>query len=180
MTTSASNSITPDEDAPVGASTGLYYGWIIVGTMAVTAAVSMALGGLNYGLFIKPMGDELGIGRALFGWLQSARQVASALTAPLVGSLLDRFGARVLLAVAALITGGAMGTLSLITDGWQLIALFALTGLVGLNGPGALVTSVPVTRWFVRQRGKAMAMASLGIPVGGVVFVPLTQVFIDA
>src|SRR4051812_4565543 len=179
MTTSASNSITPEEDAPVGASSGLFYGWVIVGTMAVTAALSMALGGLNFGLFIKPIGDELGIGRATFGWAQSARQLASALTAPLVGNLLDRFGARAMLAVAALLAGLALGGFWLVTAGWEIVALFALTGLVGLNGPGALVTSVPVTRWFVRKRGKAMAMASLGVPLGGFLFVPLTQILID-
>ena len=35
--------------------------------MAATGAVSMGMGSLNFGLFIKPMGDELGIGRAAFG-----------------------------------------------------------------------------------------------------------------
>src|SRR5258708_5864919 len=83
------------------------------------------------------------------------RQFAGAFTAPVVGGLLDRFGARILLAAAALIAGAAMASLSLVDDGWQIILVFAITGLVGLNGPGALVTSVPVTRWFVRKRGKA-------------------------
>ena len=32
--------------------------------MAAAGAVSMGRGSLNYGLFIKPMGDELGIGRS--------------------------------------------------------------------------------------------------------------------
>ncbi|MCC6177064.1 MAG: MFS transporter [Chloroflexi bacterium] len=158
----------------------MFYGWAIVAVMAATGGLSMALGSLNFGLFIKPMGDDLGLGRAVFGWAQSLRQVTSALTAPLVGWLLDRFGARIMLAVAAAITGGALVALAVITDGWQLIALFALMGVVGMSGPGALVTSVPVTKWFVRQRGRALAYMSLGIPIGGLLFVPLTQVFIDA
>lgn len=53
-------------------------------------------------------------------------------------------------------------------------------GVVGLNGPGALVTTVPATKWFVRQRGRALAWMSLGVPLGGILFVPLTQIFIDA
>ena len=52
----------------------LYYGWVIVWVMAATGAVSMAMGSLNFGLFIKPMGDDLGIGRAAFGWAHTARQ----------------------------------------------------------------------------------------------------------
>ncbi|MBI2938818.1 MAG: MFS transporter [Chloroflexi bacterium] len=157
----------------------LFYGWVIVAVMATVGALCMALGSLNFGLFVKPMGDELGIGRSVFGWAQSARQVASAVTAPVVGGLIDRFGSRVLLTTAAVITGGAVFCLAFVSEGWQLVVLFALMGVVGMNGPGALVTSVPVTKWFVRNRGKAFSFMSLGIPVGGLIFVPLSQVFID-
>ena len=159
---------------------GFFYGWVIVAVMGAVGALSMALGSLNFGLFIKPMGDELGVGRAIFGWAQSARQIASAVTAPVVGGLIDRFGVRVLLTGAALTTGGALICLAFVSEGWQIVALFALMGVVGMSGPGALVTSVPVTKWFVRQRARALAYMSLGIPVGGLLFVPLTQIFIDA
>ena len=158
----------------------LFYGWVIVAVMAVAGAANMALGTLNYGLFIKPMGDDLGIGRATFGWAQTARQVASAVTSPLVGSVLDRFGSRVLLAVAAAITGGALVGLGFIGQGWHLVALFTAMGLVGMSGPAALVTTVPVAKWFVRKRGQAMSFVALGIPVGALIFIPLTQLFIDA
>ena len=157
-----------------------YYGWMIVFVMASAGAVSMAMGSLNFGLFIKPMGDELGIGRAYFGWAQTARQVSSSVTSPTVGWLLDRFGSRILLPVAAVVTGGAMITLAFISSSWHLVALFAVMGLVGMSGPGALVTSVPILKWFVRRRGAAVAFVGLGIPVGAMIFVPLTQYFIDA
>lgn len=147
--------------------------------MAAASAANMAMVTLNFGLFIKPMGDELGIGRAMFGWAQTARQVATSVTSPLVGGLLDRFGSRVLMPVGALVTGGAMIALGASQEAWQLVALFALMGLGGLNGPGALMTSVPVMKWFVRGRGKAIAYMSLGIPIGALIFIPLTQVFID-
>ena len=140
----------------------------------------MAMGALNFGLLIKPMGDELGIGRSTFGWAQTARQVSSAVTSPGVGWLLDRFGSRVMLPAAAFFTGGAMIGLAFMNSAWQLMALFALMGLVGMSGPGALVTSVPVLKWFVRDRGRAISFMALGIPVGAMIFVPLTQVFIDA
>ena len=156
-----------------------FYGWVIVAVMGASGAVSMAMGSLNFGLFIKPMGDDLGIGRAAFGWAQTARQGAGALSSPVIGPLLDRFGARALLPVAALATGGAMVGLANMSLAWQLVALFAVMGLVGMSGPGALVTSVPVLKWFVRSRGRALAFMSLGIPVGAMLFVPLTQFLID-
>ncbi len=147
--------------------------------MAVGTSASMAMGSLNFGLFINPMGEELGIGRSTFGWASSVRQLSSALTSPIIGPLIDKVGARILLPVAALIVGVAMVGISFIDSGWQLVALFAVMGLVGMGGPGALVTSVPVVKWFRRNRAKAIAFSSLGIPIGALIFVPLTQVFID-
>ena len=147
--------------------------------MGTAAAVSMGMGTLNFGLFIKPMGDELGIGRSTFGWAFSVRQVASAVSSPLIGGILDRYGSRILLPIAALVTALALSALALINASWQLIALFSVMGVVGMAGGGSLVTTVPVTKWFVRNRGKAVAYASLGLPIGALIFVPLTQVFID-
>ena len=169
-----------DPQSSVDERPGVFYGWVIVAVMGASGAVSMAMGSLNFGLFIKPMGDELGIGRAAFGWAQTARQGAGALSSPIVGPLLDRFGSRVMLPFAALITGLAMVGLANMQYAWHLIVLFSLIGFVGMSGPGALITSVPVLKWFVRDRGRAIAYTSLGIPVGAVLFVPLTQILIDA
>jgi MFS family permease len=157
----------------------IYYGWVIVAVMGTTGAVSMAMGTLNFGLFIKPMGDELGIGRSTFGWAATARQFSSSVTSPIIGPLIDRYGVRIMLPIAALFTGGAMIGLAYVEHAWQLVLWFSVMGLVGMSGPGALVTSVPVLKWFVRNRGKAVAFMSLGIPAGALVFVPLTQVLID-
>lgn len=156
-----------------------FYGWVIVGVMAASGAVSMAMGSLNFGLFIKPMGDQLGIGRAAFGWAQTARQGAGALSSPIIGPLLDRFGSRAMLPLSALATGGAMLGLANMSEAWHLIVLFAVMGFAGMSGPGALVTSVPVLKWFVRDRGRALSFMSLGIPIGAILFVPLTQILID-
>ena len=158
---------------------GFYYGWVIVAVMAVSRAVTMGMGSLNFGLFIKPMGDQLGVGCADFGWAQTARQATSSVTSPVVGWLLDRYGARVMLPVAVTLTGVSMIGLAYISHAWHLIALFAVMGLVGLSGPGALVTAVPVLKWFVVDRGKAVAFMSLGVPFGALVFIPLTQFLIN-
>lgn len=157
----------------------LYYGWIIAAVMSVAGAVTMAMGTLNLGLFVKPMGDELGISRATFGWALSLRQFALASTSPPLGFLIDRFGVRWLLAAAAGVTGTCVAGLSAIDGGAQMVALFVVIGLVGWASPGALMTSVPLMKWFVRDRGRAVAMMSIGVPIGALIFLPLTQVWID-
>ena len=156
-----------------------YYGWVLVAVMSAAGAVSMAMGTLNFGLFIKPMGEELGIGRAQFGWAQSGRQLAGAVTSVPLGFWVDRFGVRWLLAGAAAATGLFLGALAYVQAGWQMVALFTAMGLTGFAAPGSLLTSVPVLKWFERDRGRAIAMASVGIPLGALVFLPLTQIWID-
>ena len=156
-----------------------YYGWVIVVVMALSAAASMAKGTLNFGLFVKPMGDDLGLGRAAFGWAQTARRGAGALSYPIAGPLIDRFGSRVILPVAATMTGLALIGLAYISHEWQLILLFAGMGLVGMSGPGALAMSVPVLKWFVTNRGRALAIMSLGIPVGALLILPFTEHLIE-
>jgi sugar phosphate permease len=166
--------------APAGGrSPRFFYGWVIVAVLSLASMVALAMGGLNFGLFIKPMGDELGFGRAVFGWAQTARQVTTAISSPWLGPLIDRFGVRLLLPVAVAVSAIAMLGLSRLTEAWQLIALFGLMGFAGLAGGVSLLTSVPIARWFIRARGRAMAIATLGNPIGGVIFVPLTQLLID-
>ena len=78
-----------------------FYGWVIVAVMATISFVSMGLLSLNFGLFIKPMGEDLNIGRATFGFAQSAMMISSAISSPIIGRLIDRFGTRLLLPIAA-------------------------------------------------------------------------------
>ena len=62
---------------------------------------------------------------------------------------------------------------------WQFMLLFGIIGITGLTAPNSLITSVPVAKWFLRRRGRALAMATAGLGLGGVALVPVTQVLID-
>ena len=147
---------------------------------AIANAVAMGLGTLNFGLFIPAMEADLGINRAQFGTAASIRQIAGALTSPVIGRLIDRHGVRWLLPASTLIGCACLAGVAYIDSGLQLIVLFAVIGLAGMLGPGQLLTTVPVTKWFVALRPKAIAYMSLGVPAGALIFMPLTQVLIDS
>jgi predicted MFS family arabinose efflux permease len=156
----------------------IFYGWIIlVGLMAVTLA-SNAMTGPHRALFVKPMTADLGISLAAFGLAQSAQMVAGSLTAPLRGRIIDRFGARIPLVVAGLLTGMLVMSFSRITAAWHLIALFGLMGIIGLQA-GQLYTSVPLAKWFVRRRARVISLVFLGIPVGVMLWSPIAQLLIS-
>ena len=156
-----------------------FYGWVIVATMFAINFSTMATGTLNYGLFVLPMQSELGLSRATFGWMQTTRRLSTASLSFAVGWLLDRYGPRAYIPLAALLIGGCLILVGMSHHAWQFITLFALVGISGLAAPNGLVTSVPVAKWFVRKRGRALALASAGLGISGIVFLPVTQWLID-
>ena len=160
--------------------TKTFYGWYIVAGLASVGAVSAGMGGVNFGLFIPPMSEELGIKHAVFGWTQTARLVGYSTSSFLIGRILDRYGARIPMAIAGGFMALAMVGLSLITTDWQLVAILCFIGVIGMQGGGGnLYQSVPLSRWFIRLRGRAMAVTFVGIPFGIFIFSPLTQYLID-
>ena len=140
---------------------------------------TMATGTLNYGLFVLPMQSELGISRASFGWMQTTRRLSAGVLSFAVGSLIDRYGARVYICIAAVFIGGCLLLLSVSNHTWHFIALFGIIGMSGVAAPNGIVTSVPVAKWFSRRRGRALALSSAGLGIGGIAFLPVTQWLIE-
>ncbi len=153
-----------------------FYGWYIVMGLATVSMVSVGMGGMNLGLFVQPMNKELGISFSYFGLSQTARFIGFSLSSWLIGRILDQYGARVPMAIAAGLMGMIMAGLSLVQHGWQLVALIFVSGMIGLQGGGGnLYQSVPLSRWFIRKRGKAMSLSFLGTTAGLFIFTPLLQ-----
>jgi MFS family permease len=157
-----------------------FYGWTVVIGLAVAGGASMLTGVGNMGIFVEPMNAELGLGRAPFGWALTARLAGFAIAGPLLGRAIDRYGARIPLAVAGLLAGGAAAAQGLIDAAWQLVALTFIGGLLGFWGSSTLYLTVPVAKWFVRRRGRAMAMVFIGVPLGIAISNPLTQAVVGA
>jgi len=84
---------------------GVYYGWVIVGGLALISVASGAMGNLTVALFIQPMTDDLGISKLEFGLAQSARLLGFGASGWFLGRILDRHGARIPLAIAGALGG---------------------------------------------------------------------------
>ena len=146
----------------------MFYGWVIVATMWAVNFSSMATGTLNLGLFVLPMGAALGMSRSQFGWAQTTRSLSAGLSSFLIGRLVDRHGSRMLIVVAACVIGACLIGISQATEAWHFMALFGIIGISGLTAPNSLVTSVPVAKWFIRRRGRALALTTAGLGMGGI------------
>ena len=158
----------------------LFYGWYMVAGLATVSLVSVNMAGISLGFFVRPMQDELEISDAYFGWAQSARLIGFGVSSYFVGHILDRHGARWPLVVAGILAGVLVVLLATIQAGWQFVLLFVFIGAIGMQGGGGnLYASVPIARWFRRNRGKAMSTVFLGIPAG-IFLIPIVTYLITS
>ena len=157
----------------------VFYGWTIVAALSVVSFSLHAVAIFSFGLFVLPMTADLGISRAAIGLAPTVRSFGAGLSVVVVGRMLDRYGARILIPSAAIVTALAMVGLSAAHAYWQMMALFALIGLTGLTAGNNLMVTVPITKWFVRRRGRAISIAVAGLAVGGVVFPVAHQALIE-
>ncbi len=103
-----------------------------------------------------------------FGWSRGAASGAFAfqrmeqgIFGPIVGYITDRRGPRFALLLGAFLMGLGFVLLSQINSLWQFYAAFGVLAL-GLGFGSFLTVNTAVNSWFIRRRGRAMALVSYG------------------
>ena len=143
----------------------LFYGWIIVGVLALGGLVQTGQFNPTLGVFIRPVTEEFGWSRSTFVGAHTIGTILGGVTALAVGPALDRFGPRWIMSVGFLLIGGALVGTAFVTSLWQFY-LFMIAGRVVVQGAVALGLHVTVAKWFVQKRGQAMALANMGSRFG--------------
>jgi OFA family oxalate/formate antiporter-like MFS transporter len=139
-----------------------FYGWYIVGVGFLAHVACAFHMSSTLSVFLKPLTEDLGVSRGLFSLLRSGEILIGAAMAPLVGPLVDRFGGRWLMVGGALSAGLGFLLMSRVGAFWQFLMLRWIFVAIGGVFMCQMIVSVTVSRWFVRKRGRAIAIASLG------------------
>jgi MFS family permease len=126
------------------------------------------------GFFIRPFESEFGWSRTAISAVQSIARVVEAVIAPFIGPLVDRHGPRLLMPIGALIVGFAMIAATQVEAIWQFYLLRGVVVALGFTLMGSLVTNVAIMNWFVRKRGRAVAIAGIGTNLGNIILTPVT------
>jgi sugar phosphate permease len=153
--------------------TPFFYGWIIVAGAFFGAFASGGIQGFTFSVFLKPMSNDLGWTRSALTAGIAINTLVASFIAPIFGFIVDKYGPRPIMAVAALVGGVAAGLLSNVTELWQFYVIFAVAGIFGGAALGEVVTQSTVVKWFVRLRGRAVAIGSMGGAASGAVLAPV-------
>ena len=142
-----------------------FYGWTILFAAGSTMVVRNAAASLTLAVFIFPMSEDLGWSRTLIAGAASLGGLVATVASPVVGWALDRYSARVILTGSILILG-----LSTVSLAWATVPIaFYLAygaGRVLFSSPLNIGSSVVVSRWFVRRRGRATGILFLSHSLG--------------
>ncbi len=156
-----------------------YYGYPLLAAAFVAQFVSLGIYSYVLGSFMGPMTEDLAWSRADFTLTRTIGQIIMALVGFVVGARVDAVGARPIMAVGAIILSASLYFHSEVDSllAWWLLNGVALT--CGCAMVGNLVVNVTLSKWFVLHRGKAIAIAAMGVSMGGIVITPFITWLID-
>ncbi len=158
----------------------MFYGWRMVGVTFITLFVSVGFVFYSYGLFVLSLEKEFGESRFLTSLGLSFMNGAIALAAPFLGRAADSMSLRKMMATGGILMFIGFVLASQITAMWQFIFLLATVLGIGVAMIGQLPSTTLVSNWFVRRRGMALGIATMGVSASGVVMPPLTTVLITS
>ena len=148
-----------------------FYGWVILGCLCCAGFSRQGPAVATLSIFVEPLTREFGWSRAALSGAVSLGGVLAALTSPLIGPLVDRYGSRAALSLAVLATGAAMMLLSLTQSLVVFYLLFCVARMVWA-GPFELAIYGAVNNWFVARRAFATSIATVA-QMAGLVAMPL-------
>jgi CP family cyanate transporter-like MFS transporter len=140
--------------------------WLIYFCFGLTVAAMAPL--------LRPISADLGLSHAAMGGVLGAWPLVYVASAVPCGALLDRFGLRGSLALAAAIIGVSGLLRALATDH---LSLYLAVAVFGLGGPLVSVGAPKlISLWFAgAERGQAMGLYTTGSAVGNIMALALTN-----
>lgn len=147
----------------------------MVAACLVVATVGWGLGLFGSSVYLHAISQTRGWSIGLISSAITLYYIVGALSLIAVGSAVDRFGPRPVIAFGALAMGAGVAFLGQVAEPWHVHAAFFVMGL----GWACLSTTAITTTlapWFERHQGRAVSTALLGASLGGMIAAP-TLVF---
>ena len=132
-----------------------------------------------FGVFVRPLVGEFHWTRTQVATALITGQFMVAVTSPLWGWLIDRYGPRRVILPSIVGMSLAFASLSMLTPHrWCLYLLYALFSLLG-GGASPIGYSAVLVRSFNRRLGLALGLSLMGIGLGATLLPSLAQYFVS-
>lgn len=131
--------------------------WLLLGGAFLT--FSIGSGFMHaYTVFLVTFIEVFGWSRAQVSIAYSVGQLVSGFSSPLIGWLTDRLGpSRLILIGGGLLTAGLLAS-SQATELWHMVIIYGIVMTLGANCLGLVVFVPLLSKYFIRNRGMAVAI----------------------
>ena len=162
----------PDLHTPEEAGDQTRKGWIIV--FALFLMLSIIITARNsLGLMMPFWKEDLAWSYKFVSTASAVMLLTMAVVAPIVGSVIDRFGSRTIYAGGMTVIGLMLIACSFMTEPWQLIVLFSLIGGAAFAAMAPSLVSTTISHYFQEKLGLATSIATSGSTGGQFAIMPL-------
>lgn len=155
-----------------GIRTRPFWGWYVVLGSFLILAINYGAR-YSFGVFVKPMAVEYNWSRSVISAGMSIMVLAYGIGGIFAGRLADRIAPRWIITAGAILMATGLFLTALIHEPWHFYVTYGVCGGFGAACLGVVVCNSSVGKWFVRKRGLAIGIASIGVGAGTMATVPL-------
>lgn len=158
----------------------MFYGWKIVAVTFVTHFISVGFVFYSYSVIFKPIAEDLGGNRLGVSMGLAVMNIATGIFAPFLGYLLDHRSIRNIMSIGVVAMSLGFFLAAQMTALWQYYVILGTLMGLGAATIGGVPGSTLVSKWFVRKRGAALGVSTMGISLSGMIMAPLATVLITS
>ncbi len=151
-----------------------YYPWVVILIALLTVGTAYGTR-TTFAVFLIAVTAEFHWSRGLASGALMVGSVIWTLVAPVIGTLLDRFGPRVVLTGGAIIMAMGFPVCGLAHNIAEFYLGMGIFVGIGFAAQTMTCQATFLSNWFVRRRGMAIGVAASGIGLGILIVVPSTQ-----
>ncbi len=149
------------------------YGWWIVAAGGILNALAGGTYWHGFSVYFLPVTRDFGVSRAAASLAYGLGRLEGAFEGPVAGYLVDRLGPPgTMIAIGGALAGTGFILLSVTHSFGMFLVVYVGVLALGINTGFNHGVFAAVNQWFIRRKGLAMSLTSMGNSMGGFVIVP--------
>jgi MFS family permease len=146
--------------------------WLLVAVMFMALGVTFT-GRASLPILMTSWESDFGWTRTFMSAGGSIILIVMAISAPVVGNLLDRYGPRFIVGPGLIVSGLSIGFMGLLDGKLAFLLLFCTTAAIGYGVVSIPIAAATIARKFDKNRGFASSLGMAGVGGGQAIFLPM-------
>lgn len=153
-------------------------GWWVVSACFTLLTFSSGLGFYGLAVYLQAFHRELGWSVSSISLATTFFFLVGGVSGIFIAKFIAKHDVRIMIVGGATLAACALYSMRFVEQQWQLFVVYCFYSF-GWSASGMGPVTTVVTRWFHVQRSSALAIASTGLSVGGIVVTPAIKWILD-